>query len=452
MINQPISRRTALRGLGATIALPLLEAMSGARLAFGAGIFGAKAVAEPVRLLFMYLPNGQHMQDWTPKETGTEFELPPILKNLEKYKNDFNVLSGLTLNGARALGDGGGDHARAVAAYLTGFHPRKTDGADILNSISIDQLAASKIGHLTRLPSLELGTESSSPSGHCDSGYSCAYASNMSWRTSTSPVAKEIDPALVFDRLFRGSDLALSPEERAQRDRRRRSVLDFVAEDAKSLHQKLGANDKRKLDEYLFGVREIEKRISQIEKNQSQGSTPVDLTRPGGVPRDYGEHVKLLMDMIVLAFQTDTTRIATFMFANAGNNRSYREIGVAEGHHDLSHHGHSEAKQAKISQINQYQSQLFAHLLERLSTTRDRNGTLLDNSLIVYGSGISDGNSHNHHDLPIVLAGRGGGAIQTGRHLKFPRETPLMNLYLKMLNQIGIEEKSFSDSTGVLDI
>jgi hypothetical protein len=452
MSHRTISRRTVLRGIGAAVALPVLEAMSPNRFAFGLPSLATSAQATPVRLMFVYLPNGQHMPDWTPEAVGSDFELPPILKNLEKFKGQMNVLSGLALDGARAHGDGPGDHARAVAAFLTGAHPRKTDGSDIFNGVSIDQLAASRIGHLTRLPSLELGTEASAPAGRCDSGYSCAYTSNMSWRTETSPVAKEIDPAFVFDRLFKGSEMALTPEERERRDRRRKSVLDFVAEDAKSLHQALGANDKRKLDEYLHGIREIEQRLAKSEKLRHEDAELPDLYRPEGVPRDYGEHLKLLMDMVVLAFQTDSTRVVTLMFGNAGSNRSYKQIGVADGHHDVSHHGNSAEKQAKISLINQYHSQLFAYFLERLNSIQEPTGSLLDNSMIVYGSGIGDGNRHNHDDLPILLAGRGGGSIEAGRHLRFARNTPLTNLYLTMLNKVGVAETKFSDSTSPLPL
>ncbi len=447
-----ISRRTVLRGVGAAIALPMLEAMSPARFAFGLPHVAPAEFQSPVRMLFMFTPNGQHMPDWTPTKEGRDFELPPILKNLEKFRDKFNVLSGLALDGARPHGDGPGDHARAVAAYLTGAHPRKTNGADIHNGISIDQLAASKIGNLTRLPSLEVGTEASSPAGNCDSGYSCAYVSNMSWRTETSPVAKEIDPAFVFDRLFKGSDVALTPEERERRQRRRQSVLDFVAEDASSLRKSLGANDKRKLDEYLHGIREIEQRLAKADKLRHEEAESFELYRPAGVPRDFGEHLKLLMDMIALAFQTDSTRICSLMFANAGSNRSYRQIGVAEGHHDVSHHGNSPEKQAKISLINRYHSELLAYLFERLDAIREPQGTLLDNSLILYGSGIGDGNRHNHEDLPILLAGRAGGQIEGGRHLRYPKETPLTNLYVAMLNWAGIPVDKFGDSTAELKL
>ncbi len=436
------------------MALPWLEAMSGLSRSLMAETTGFNGLAvdgvSPVRMAFVYVPNGIHMPDWTPRETGSTFELTPILKEFGEYRDQFNVLSGLALNGARALGDGAGDHARSVAAFLTGSHPRKTHGADILNGVSIDQVAATHVGHQTRLSSLELGTEASSPAGQCDSGYSCAYASNMSWRTPTSPVAKEIDPAQVFDRLFAQSDLKLTPDQRSQRDRRRRSVLDSVLSDARSLHRALGTNDQRKLDEYLYAVREIEQRMQRTEKLRRDDSAWEDLTRPEGVPQSYEQHVKLLLDMMVLALQTDSTRIATFMFANAGSNRSYPEIEIADGHHELSHHGNSEDKQARISRINRFHARMFGYFLGKMAAIREADSNLLDNSMIVYGSGISDGNRHNHDDLPIILAGKGGGFIKTGRHIRYENETPLTNLYVSMMNRMGIEEKSFADSTGRL--
>jgi hypothetical protein len=263
-------------------------------------------------------------------------------------------------------------------------------------------------------------------------------------------VAKEVNPGLVFDRLFSGTDYSLTPAEREIRDRRRKSVLDYVAEDARSLHQALGANDRRKLDEYLFAVREIEQRIGRADKLSHGDSAMQDFSRPEGVPRSFEDHVKLQLDMLVLAFQTDSTRIASFMFANAGSNRSYREIEVSDGHHDLSHHGNSQDKQARIALINRYHARMFGYFLKRMSEVKEGDGTLLDHSMVVYGSGISDGNRHNHDDLPIILAGRGGGTIQPGRHLKFKRETPLTNLYVSMLNRMGVADTKFSDSTGAL--
>lgn len=449
MHYRDLSRRTLLRGIGAAMALPFLEAMG--PLARSADAAAAGRPGGPLRMAFFYVPNGMHMPDWMPAAPGRDFELPPIPAVLARHRDQFNILGGLTLDQARAHGDGGGDHARAVASFLTGAHPRKTNGADILNGISVDQLAAAAIGGQTRLASLELGTESSSPAGNCDSGYSCVYTSNLAWRTETSPVAKEVDPAMVFDRMFAGTERGLPPGERARRDRRRKSVLDAVQEDAVGLHRALGSNDQRKLDEFLHAVREIEKRLQRTDRLDPGDPQMPDPARPAGVPRSYADHVHLLMDMMVLAFQTDTTRIATFMFANAGSNRSYREIGISEGHHDLSHHGKNSEKQERISQINRHHAGMFARFLDRMASIREGEHSLLDNSMIVYGSAIADGNAHAHNNLPILLAGSGGGSIKTGRFIQYPDETPLTNLYVSMLNRMGVPTRSFSDSSGALD-
>lgn len=451
MVTPRITRRTALRGLSAVVALPWFESMAGWNPACHAeGIGLCQDGVSPLRLAFLYIPNGVHMPDWTPQQEGSDYTLTPILNKLAPFRSQFNVLSGLTLNGARALGDGPGDHARSVAAFLTACHPRKTDGQDISNGVSVDQLAAAHLGQQTRLPSLELGTEASSPAGRCDSGYSCAYASNMSWRTPTSPVAKETDPALVFDRLFSAEDRSATPAERAERNRRRGSILDYVREDARALHRQLSAKDRHKLDEYLYAVREVELRMQRAEKLHPDDSLLRDWTRPAGVPQAFEEHVRLLMDMMVLAFQTDSTRIASMMFANAGSNRSYAEIGVAEGHHELSHHGNNAEKQEKISRINQFHASMLHYFLQRLAAVPEREATLLDHVIIVYGSGISDGNRHNHNDLPILVAGGGGGRLTSGRHIRYPDETPLANLYLWLLQQIGLKQTSFADSSGPL--
>lgn len=448
--NKGISRRTILRGMGTAIALPWLECMlPSSRLAANT----VRTVAEevPTRMAFLYVPNGMHMPDWTPAESGKGFELTPILKPLAEFKSKFNVLSGLKLDGAYAHGDGGGDHARSVASFLTGAHPRKTDGTNIQNGPSVDQVAANQIGHLTKLPSLEMGTESSAPAGRCDSGYSCLYTSNISWRTATSPIAKEINPRAVFERMFGVDDRFETRKAADRRDRRRQSILDYVNQDAKRLHQALGASDKRKLDEYLYAVRDIERRLSSAELLDRPEEDVPDYPRPEGVPRKFEEHLKLLFDMMVLAFQTDTTRISTLMFTNAGSNRSYRNLGIREGHHDLSHHGNSRQKQERISQINQYHSSMFAYFLKKLDSIKEGNGTLLDHSMIMYGSGIADGNSHAHSQLPILLAGGGNGTIQTGRHIEYKRGTPLTNLYVSMLDRVGAGTEKHGDSDGHLE-
>jgi len=388
------------------------------------------------------------MPDWTPRTKGTEFELPAILEPLRSVKDDLLVLSGLTLNPARALGDGGGDHARAMASFLTGSHPRKTDGADLRAGISVDQLAARSLGHLTRFPSLEIGCEGGKNGGECDHGYSCAYQSNLSWRTESTPVAKQINPRLVFDRLFGGPSEGDRMGDPARADRRKKSILDVVADEARQIEGVLGAGDRRKLDEYLTGVREIERRIEQARPAVDLGGTKYP--RPLGIPADYQEHLRLLGDLLALAFQSDLTRIATFVFANDGSNRSYRSIGVPDGHHDLSHHGGDDAKRAKIRKINQFHVAQLAYLLNKLKSIPEAGGTLLDHCMIVYGSGISDGNSHSHDNLPILLAGKANGTIKTGRHIRLPNETPLTNLYVSMLHQMGVQTPRFGDSTGRL--
>jgi Protein of unknown function (DUF1552) len=440
-------RRTALRGIGATIALPFLDIMTPVQ-----SVRASTAPQSPLRLLFFNVPNGAHMPAWTPTKDGKGFDLPETLKVLEGHRKHLTVLTGLTLDGAHAHGDGGGDHARSGAAFLTGAHPRKTDGADIQNSVSIDQVAATTLGAKTRLPSLELGLEGSAQAGSCDSGYSCAYSSNLSWRNSTSPLAKEIDPAAIFDRLFTGENVAGAAKNKSQKIEQRKSILDFVQEDAKDLQRKLGAADQRKLDEYLYAIRDVENRIVKSDKLRVGEDGIPNYPRPAGVPREWDVHCKLMMDMTALAIQSDSTRVVTFMYANEGSNRGYPEIGAPEGHHDLSHHGKSEDKQAKVQKINAYHLSKFANFIDQVASIQENGTSLLDNCLILYGSGISDGDRHNHNDLPIILLGRGGGRLEANVHLRYPNNTPLCNLYLWMLRQIGVQADSFGDSNGLLKI
>lgn len=437
-----ISRRTVLRGMGAAIALPWLEAMM-PRTLFGA----ATSPDAPRRMAFLYVPNGIDMANWTPATEGALTELPATLKPLAPFQKDLLVLSGLTLDKARPNGDGPGDHARAMAAFLTGSQPRKTHGADIRVGISVDQLAAQKIGKTTRFASLEIGCEGGKSSGNCDSGYSCAYSANLSWRNESSPVAKEINPRLVFERLFSAPGKGDAVARR--RESYKHSILDFAGEDARNLKNRLGSTDRSKLDEYLTGIREIEQRLDRVEQTADMAA-PSGISRPTGVPKDYREHLRLMADMLVLAFQADLTRIATFVFANDGSNRSYRDYGVPEGHHDTSHHGGSKVKKAKVQKINQFHIEQLAYLLGRLKSIQEGKGTLLDNCTLVYGSGISDGNRHNHDDLPILVAGKGGNTLKTGRHIRYPKNTPLMNLYLCLLDRVGVHVDSFGDSKGRL--
>jgi Protein of unknown function (DUF1552) len=437
-MSRLLSRRAALKGMGVSVALPFLEAMLPAVSA------GATATA-PLRLAFLYVPNGIHMADWRPKEEGALAVLPPTLEPLTPVKDDLLVLTGLTLDKARPHGDGGGDHARAMSAFLTGRQPRKTHGKDISAGISADQVAATAVGRTTRFASLEIGCEGGQNSGSCDTGYSCAYSSNLSWRGESTPMSKEIDPSLVFERLFGAPGEDLSD---TRRQRYNQSVLDFVMDDADRLQSKLGAADRRKLDEYLSGVREIEVRIRKARPVVEIGQSKI--TRPVGIPRDYGEHLRLMADLLVLAFQGDLTRVSTFVFANEGSNRSYKLIGVPDGHHDLSHHGNNKEKQAKLHQINQFHVGVLAYMVQKLSTIQDGDRKLLDRCMIVYGSGNSDGNAHNHDDLPILLLGKGGGSIKPGRHVSYPKETPLMNLYLSLLDRMGAPVPTQGDSTGRL--
>ena len=447
-----------LRGsLGAAMALPWLEAMSTAApliTTAGSSIARSAAVGPPVRMAFLYVPNGMHMPDWTPKgNSETNFKLPSILQPVSEFQNQMNVFSGLTLDGAFSHGDGGGDHARSVASFLTGAHPKKTNGNDIRNGQSVDQVAAQRVGHLTRLKSLELGTEDSAQAGQCDSGYSCLYTSNISWRTDRSPLSKEVNPAAVFDRLFGGETGAVrDPRSFERKERDRKSILDHVQQEAKILNHQLGVQDRRKLDEYMYAVRDIERRIAASEKLGEAEQDVVDAPRPVGVPVDYGQHVKLLFDMMALAFQTDSTRVISMMYSNAGSNRPYKNLSIRDGHHNISHHGGSLKKQQKISKINHYHVTLLHHLLTKLSKIEEGDRSLLDNCMILYGSGISDGNRHNHKDLPICMFGGGGGTVKTGRHLRLRSGTPLTNLYRSMLDRVGAPVEKFSDSNGLVDL
>jgi hypothetical protein len=439
-----MQRRTFLRGLGAAMALPFMESA----LPRSAWASAANAGKTPLRMAFLFIPNGAHMPDWTPTTEGANFVLPKTLEPLAKVQQKIQVLSGLTHANGFALGDGAGDHARSAATFLTGAHPVKTDGKGIRAGISVDQVAAEKLGKSTRFASLELGIEEGRLAGGCDSGYSCAYSNNISWRSETSPTGKETNPRQLFDRLFGGGSEEDRTQSRAKRDLERKSILDLVQQDARGLRRQLAKSDAQKLDEYLAGVREIEKRM-----NAPSDELYIDdqMTRPRGTPQEYAKHSRLMGDLLAVALQTDMTRVASWMFANEGSDRSYQMIDVAEGHHSLSHHQNEADKQAKIAKINHYHMQQFAHFLERLDSVREGNGTLLDNTMIVYGSGLGDGNRHNHDDLPIILAGGASAGLVGGRHLKYENGTPLMNLYLKMLHAADVKVDAVGDSTGQLD-
>ena len=436
-----LHRRTFLKGMGAAIALPVLDSMTPA--------FAAPRLAKaPVRLAFTYVPNGIVMADWTPTAAGRAFEYTRVLKPLEKFREDTLVLSGLAQRNGYALGDGPGDHARAGASYLTGVHPRKTAGADIQNGISVDQVAAQQIGSLTRFGSLELGCDDSRTVGNCDSGYSCAYTNSLAWRGPATPMPPETNPRLVFERLFGDIDTSLTPEVRARRLMYRRSILDLVGERTAELSATLGPADKRKLDEYLSSIREIEQRIERAEKDMT-GLVPT-IDKPTGIPVLYADYVNLMFDLQVLAFQTDSTRIVTMMMGREGSMRTYPEINVPDPHHPLTHHRNNKEWIEKVAQINVMHTELFSGFIQKMKDTPDGDGSLLDHSMIIYGSGLSDGNRHTHEDLPVLMIGKGGG-FRLGSHIVYPKDTPMTNLFLTVLDRMGVQAEKIGDSTGRID-
>ncbi|MFY7809914.1 MAG: DUF1552 domain-containing protein [Fimbriimonadaceae bacterium] len=440
-----VSRRTVLRGMGVAMAVPFLEGLA------PRSVLAVSAPARPVRMAYLFVPNGvAHMDAWRPAASGVLNDLPPILRPLDKVKQHMNVLTGLDQHNANALGDGPGDHARSTATWLTGVHIKKTDGSDIRAGISADQVAAQFIGKQTRFASLEIGCERGAMAGNCDSGYSCAYSSSVSWASESTPVAKEVNPRAVFERLFGTGDEVADAVSRERRMAHRRSILDFVMEDADALRGRLGTRDQQKLDEYLDGVRDIERRIARAEtENRSLMGEGIPAPAPG-IPRDRGEHIRLLGDRMVLAFQSDLTRICTFMLANDGSNRPFPELNIGDGHHDVSHHGNDPDKVRKKQLIDIFHTQQLAYILERMATTEDGDGTLLDNTMLVYGAGISNGDRHNHDDLPTIVAGRAGGTLRTGRHLVYQQGTPMSNLYVSMLGRVGVPVERLGDSTGPL--
>lgn len=433
---QPLDRRTLLRGAGAALAIPLLEAMAPAR---------ASTPTAPRRLVWIYAPNGVHMPEWTPTNEGELAALPPTLAALEPLRAQLLVISGLVHDKARPNGDGPGDHARAAATFLTGAQALKSEGP-IRVGVSADQIAARARGALTRLRSLELGNEAGRLGGQCDSGYSCAYSNSISWSSPHTPLGKETDPRNVFDRLFRDGEAQLSEAEREARRAKRRSLLDLVREDARRLTAQLAPQDARKLDEYLTGVRELERRI-EWTRTQSEGNT-AQLERPKSAPEDFDAHARLMADLLALALEGDSTRIVTWMLANEGSNRSYPAHGVAEGHHELSHHGKDAEKQRKIAAINRAHIAVLAHLLERLAHAEGAE-SLLASTRVAYGSAISDGDRHNHDELPILVAG-GGPAWRSGRHVVLATPTPCANLWRTLLSEFGARTEQLGDSTGEL--
>ncbi len=439
--KKALPRRTFLRGIGTTLALPLLDAMVPAMAATR-----LTAAKPAVRLGFVYVPNGIIQKNWLPSAEGTGFDFPSTMKPLEAFRDRLNVLSNLAQVNGRALGDGPGDHARAGATWLTGVHPKKTEGSDIHAGVSADQIAAKELGKSTQLASLELGLEEPSMVGGCDSGYSCAYTNTISWRTPTTPNPMEVSPRAVFERLFGDGD-STDPASRLKRMQEDTSILDYVRENVGRLQPGLGARDKSKLAEYLEGIRDIERRIQKAEQQSATMKMPV-VERPSGIPEEFEDHAKLMSDLLVIAFQTDMTRVFTFMLAREGSNRPYRSIGISDGHHSMTHHQNDPEKIAKTVKINELHVKTFAYLLQKLQATPDGDGSLLDHSMILYGSSISDGNAHTHHDLPLVLAGGAAGQLKCGRHIRYPKETPMNNLLLAMLDKTGIPAEHLGDSTG----
>jgi hypothetical protein len=441
IMRQAIPRRTFLRGVGTAVALPFLDAMVPA---LASSRIAGKA---PVRMAFVYVPNGIDMRHWNPDYEGSLSELPRILKPLEPFKKDILLLGNLTHNNGRALLDGAGDHGRCCGAYLTGVQPRKTT-VDIKAGISCDQIVANRIGSQTRFPSLEVGVEDARQAGDCDSGYSCAYTNNLAWKSEAQPLPPILNPRALFERLF-GNGVALSPEARARQSRYRRSILDFVTEETRKLQSGLGPTDKRKLEEYLSSIREVEGQIEKAEKDNSQIDPGMD--KPYGVPADFAEHFKLMTDMITIAFQADLSRVLTFLVTREGTSRAYREIGIADGHHPLTHHRNDPAMMEKVAQINCYHMEQFAAWVGRLKSIKEGDSTLLDNSMIVYGAGLADGNRHTHDDLPTLIAGRGGNFIEPGRRIVYRKETPMSNLFVTMMDRMGVGVEHFGDSTGRLE-
>lgn len=440
-----LSRRTVLRGMGATIALPLLDGMVPALAAL------RNTAAAPVRRLgAVYLPNGMNIWQWTPKAEGSAFEFTRILEPLAPFRDRLLVLSGLSSTVADALpGEGGGDHSRGQAAFLTGLHayPKKRTGPVELG-VSMDQIAAKELASKTQLASLELSLEANDFVGSCEGALPCTYIGTVSWRTPTTPLPMEVDPRAVFERMF-GASGSTDSRVRLERLRRDRSILDTAGESVARLQEGLGPADRTKLDEYLAAVRDIERHIQLAEQQSSRGLS-VTVDQPAGIPPTFEEHAKLMFDLMALAYQTDMTRVCTLMIGREQTGRTYPEVGVPEPHHPVSHHFNQPATLEKLAKINTFHTTLFAHFLEKLRSTPDGDGSLLDHAMIIYGAGLSNSDIHYHHDLPILLAGGGSGQIKGGRHVRFPLDTPLANLHVSLLDKMGIPVENLGDSTGKL--
>lgn len=442
--KKTLPRRTFLRGVGATLALPLLDSMVPAFAAV------RNSAAKPIQRLFTgYVPNGMIMADWTPRTAGALNDLPMILQPLEPFKDQLLVVSGLADAPAFPLpGEGTGDHVRAAATFLTGVHPKKTDGPDIRCGTSMDQMVAQALGSETVLTSLELALDPNELIGACEQGWSCAYANTLSWRNPTTPLPMENQPRAVFERLFGDADNT-TPEARLARIQEDRSILDSLVAEVADFGRDLGKNDRQKISQYLEAIRDIERRI-QIAETQTDRELP-ELSRPtGGIPETFEDHSRLMFDLQVVAFQADMTRVITFMMGREVSPRTYPELGIPDPHHGLSHHQNRPQNIAKLAKVNYHHIQQLSYFMEKLASTPDGDGTLLDHVLIQYGSGISDSNQHLHVDLPVLLAGGAAGQLKGGRHLRVKEETPLTNLQLAIMAKLGVPTEVLGDSTGVV--
>jgi hypothetical protein len=448
MTLRPLSRRTALKGMGVSISLPLLEAML-PRSACEAGAPTARqqaaAGASPRRMVFVYFPNGVITQAWKPTGEGRDFQLGRTLAALERFKSNMIVFANL----ADAQARGGGAHACTMPAYLSGVSIYRTMGNDIRAAVTCDQFTAQRIGNATRFPSLELGCDFGQQDGFCDTGYSCVYQTNISWRSPNAPASKEVNPRVVFDRLFAGQSAGETSITQQQREVMNLSILDFVREQATEINRVVSTADRRRMDEYLTSIRDIERRIQAPPANLPANAAG-GMQRPTRVPTLFREHFRLMADMLVLALQADMTRIATLVMGTEGNRRSFPELGFTEEHHGVSHHAGNASLREKFIRINEHQVGELAYLIDRVSTLREGDGSLLDNCMIVYGSGMADGNAHAHTDIPTLLFGKGGGTIDPGRQIVCPPSTPICNLWLSLMERMGVDVERFGDSTGRL--
>src|ERR1700678_2788939 len=435
--KKAISRRTVLRAAGTMVALPLLDSMIPA--------FAPAATTKPVRRFgVVYHPNGVIYDQWLPKGAGSQFELSPTLKGLEPFKDQTIVITGLFCDPAEANGDGGGDHSRACGSYLTGVHVKKSD-SNVENAVSMDQIAAKAFERDTQLSSLQMTADENSLLGSCDLGYSCAYSSTISWPTPTLPLMAENNPRVLFERMFGSSD-STDPRVRAARLSQDKSLLDSVSDRVSQLQRQLGAADNRKVNDYLASLRDVERRIQKAEE-QSSKALP-DVPQPAGIPNTFEEHVRLLYDLQLLAYQSDLTRVITFMYGREQTGRPYPQIGVPEPHHPVTHHQNNPVKMEKCTRIQRHHLMLFAEYLDKLRKTPDGDGSLLDHTVLLFGSGISNSDRHTHGPLPTFLVGGGGGTLKGGRHLVYPEHTPLTNLQLTLLNKLGVPAESLGDSNG----